>query len=132
LFLDRMHELLVGNDLLAQDWDAENLAGYRDVLQSLVDRAKNESGEMNVSCRINAHEVGDNLHTHLQLRKLDIRLEREGYAALAKTFARLADGESAEYVATLREAVVEACERLGLPIPPAVAGLHDGPVVEPS
>ena len=132
LFLDRMHELLVGNDLLAQDWDAENLAGYRDVIQSLVDRARTESGEMNVSCRINAHEVDDDLQTHLQLRKLDIRLEREGYTALAKTFARLADGESPEYVAKLRKAVVEACERLGLPIPPAIAGLHGGPVIEPS
>ncbi len=124
LFLDRMHELLVGNDLLSQELDAENLSGYRDVIQRLLDCATEEHGEVNVTCRINAQEVGDDLHTHLQLRKREVHLECEGYSALAKTFARLADGESSEYQLGLRDVVVKACEELGLPIPPVVSGFR--------
>jgi len=125
LFLERMHELRVGHDLLAEDWDVENLAGYREVLQRLVDCAEQERGEVNMSCRINAKEVNDELSTHLQLRQGEVHLEREGYAALAKTFVRLAEGEPSDYVARLRQTVVTACEEFGLPIPPAASGFHD-------
>jgi glyoxylase-like metal-dependent hydrolase (beta-lactamase superfamily II) len=132
LFLERMHELRVGHDLLAENWDAENISGYREVLQRLVDRAEQERGGVNMTCRINAQELDDGLHTHLQLRKSEVHLEREGYSALAKTFARLAEGEPADYVSTLRTVVVEACEEFGLPIPPAASGFHDAANPEPS
>lgn len=124
LFLERMHELLVGHDLFAEDWDAENLSGYRDVLQRVVDRASEDRGPVDVSCRINAHEIDDDLQSHLQLHGSDIHLVREGYSALAKTFARLTEGESPEFAAELRKVAVSACEEFGLPIPPAVAGFH--------
>ncbi len=132
LFLERMHELLVGNDLLAQDWDVENLAGYRDTIQRLVQCAEQEQGEVNVTCRINAQEIDDELHTQLQLRSGTVYLEREGYSALAKTFSRLVEGQSTEHVARLRRAVVEACDEYGLPIPPAASGFHETPGAEPA
>jgi glyoxylase-like metal-dependent hydrolase (beta-lactamase superfamily II) len=132
LFLERMHELLVGHDLFAEDWDAENLSGYREVLQRLIDQACQEQGEVNVTCRINAQEINDDLHSHLQLRNKDVHLEREGYMALAKTFARLTDGEPPEFVAALRKVAVQACEELGLPLPPAIAGFHSADTTEPS
>jgi len=125
LFLERMHELLVGFDLLAEDWDAENLSGYRDVLQRLVLVASEEQGEMNVIGRVNSQEYDDELETQMSLKERDIVLEKEGYSALAKTFARLADGESADYILKLQEAVVDECEAYGLPIPPAISGFHE-------
>jgi glyoxylase-like metal-dependent hydrolase (beta-lactamase superfamily II) len=122
LFLERMHELLVGSDLMAEEWDAENLSGYREVLQYMVDCAIEERGELNVTGRINAQEVDDELRMHLRLRQGEVVLEREGYSAVAKTFARLAEGEPEEYVALLRGSVFETCEQFGLPVPPAAAG----------
>jgi hypothetical protein len=124
VFLERMHELLVGNDLLAEDWDVENLAGYRETIQRLVDVAELERGDVIVACRLSAQEADDELHTHLQLHQHDVYLQREGYSALAKTFARLAEGEPREYVGKLRTVVAEACNEFGLPIPPAAAGFH--------
>lgn len=124
LFLERMHELLVGYDLLSGEWDTQNLSGYRDVLQSLVDTAAQARGEMNVIGRINSQDVYDDLHTHLRLRNRDVYLEREGYSALAKTFARLVEGEPAEYVRRLQSVIVTASEAIGLPIPPAISGFY--------
>ena len=46
LFLEQMHELLVGHDLFGIDWDAENLAGYRTVLQRLVACAEAKLGRL--------------------------------------------------------------------------------------
>lgn len=122
LFLERMHELLVGYDLLSGEWDTESLSGYQEVLQRLVDCAAEERGALNVIGRINSHEVNDELHTHLRLQNRDVTLERDGYSALAKTFARLIDGEPAEYVRKLSAAVVQASDSLGLPIPAAISG----------
>ncbi len=132
LFLERMHELRVGHDLLAEDWDAENIAGYREVLQRLVDSAEKDRSSVHVTCRINAQEVHDELNTHLQLRKSEVHLEREGYSALAKTFTRLAEGEPPEFVAALRSVVVRAGEEFGLPIPPAASGFYETNASEPS
>ncbi len=123
-FLEQMHELLVGADLLASEWDAENLSGYRDVLQYLIEVAMEARGEMNVTGRLNAVE-DDDLHLHLQIRDKSVQLEREGHTALAKAFARLSCNEPPEYVAKLRSAVIEECEELGLPIPPVVYGYQD-------
>lgn len=125
LFLERMHELLVGSDLLAEEWDTDNLSGYREVLQGLVDVAIQARGEINIVARLNAQEIDDDLDHYLQIRQCDVILQREGYTALAKTFARIAEDESEDFVATLRETVVEQCEDFGLPIPPALAGFHD-------
>lgn len=124
LFLERMHELLVGYDLLSGEWDTQNLSGYRDVLQCLVDCAAKDRGEMNVIGRINSQDVYDELYTHLRLRNRDVYLEREGYSALAKTFARLVEGEPAEYVRRLQSVIVTASEAIGLPIPPAISGFY--------
>lgn len=132
LFLERMHELLVGNDLLAQDWDVENLSGYCETIQRLVQCAEDVQGEVNVTCLINAQENEDELHTHLQLRGREVYLEREGYSALAKTFKRLAEGQTAEHVSQLRGVVVQACEEFGLPIPPSASGFYESASAESS
>jgi hypothetical protein len=125
LFIEQMHELRVGNDLLAEDWDVENLAGYREVIQALVDCAIEHRGSVNVTCRINAHEVDDDLQSHLQLRQAEVFLQREGYAALAKTFARLAEGETPELITSLRQTARTMCDMNGLPLPPIAAGFHE-------
>lgn len=122
LFLERMHELPVGYDLLASEWDAANVAGYREVLQRLVGRASEARGEMNVIGRIQSQEINDELHTHLKLRGADVHLEREGYSALAKTFARLTEDDTVELAETLRMDVIDECEVHGLPVPPAISG----------
>ncbi len=122
LFLERMHELKVGHDLLSDQWDHENLDGYREVIQLLVDEAEDRRGDVNVTCRLSEHEGEDGLHSQLQIRQKKIYLEREGYTALAKTFARLTLGEDLAYVDELRRAVAEACEQHGLPLPPGVSG----------
>ena len=122
LFLERMHELLVGHDLLSDQWDHENLAGYCEVIQRLIDRAETERGDVNVTCRLSEDEATDELHAQMQFRQRTVYLEREGYTALAKVFARLTDGETDEFISGLRGVVASACEELGLPIPPAASG----------
>ena len=122
LFLERMHELLVGHDLLSDQWDHENLAGYCEVIQRLIDRAETERGDVNVTCRLSEDEATDELHAQMQFRQRTVYLEREGYTALAKVFARLTDGETDEFISGLRGVVASACEELGLPMPPAASG----------
>ena len=124
LFYERRHELLVGYDLLSGEWDTQNLSGYRDVLHHLVDSGAEDRGEMNVIGRINSQNVYDELQTYLRLRNRDVYLEREGYSALAKTFARLVQGEPAEYVRRLQTVIVTASDAIGLPIPPAISGFY--------
>ena len=123
MFLERMHELLVGYDLLSGEWDTANLSGYRGIIQRLVDCAADDRGEIDVIGRMNSQEVHDDLHTYLRFKDRGIYLEREGYSALAKTFARLVDGESDEYIRKLSTAVALENDSLGLPIPPAISGL---------
>ena len=123
LFLEKKHELLDGTDLLSLEWDTESLSGYTDVLQNLVNCAVKERGELNVIGRITSQEGDDELHTLLKLKNRDVLLERDGYSALAKTYARLIEGEPEEYVRTLSAVVMQASEGLGLPIPPAISGI---------
>ncbi|MBL8819049.1 MAG: hypothetical protein JNL58_23675 [Planctomyces sp.] len=58
LFLERMHELLVGYDLLSGEWDRQNLSGYRDVLQRLVDCVAEDRGEMKGAICVMRCETG--------------------------------------------------------------------------
>jgi hypothetical protein len=53
-----------------------------------------------------------------------VRLRAQGYAALAKVFARLTQRETQEFVNTLRSVTLNACSERGLPIPPVGAGLE--------
>jgi flavorubredoxin len=124
LFLERMHELLVGHDLFSDAWDHENLEGYQEVIQRLINEAESQRGDVNVTCRLSEDEASDDLHSQLQFRQRQVHLEREGYTALAKVFARLADGETKEFISDLRKVVAEGCHDLGLPIPPAASGFE--------
>ena len=130
LFLERMHELPVGYDLFESQWDHENLAGYQDAIQRMIDYAENERGDVNVTCRLSEDDASDGLHGQLSFRQGKVRLEREGYTALAKVFARLAEGETDEFVAELRRVTASACDEQGLPIPPAASGFAADAVQE--
>lgn len=127
-FLEQMHELPVGLDLLSEHWDSENLAGYTAIIQRLLEAASSEQGPMNILGRIKSQEFSDDLESLLQYREGQVSLSREGYSALAKTFFRLADGESAEYVEKLRNAVLSGSEDCGLPVPPQISGFFEGSV----
>ena len=119
-----MHELLVGHDLASDQWDHENLAAYSEVIQRMVDLAESELGDVNVTCRLSEDDASDELHSQLQFRQRTVHLEREGYTALAKVFARLIAGEPDEFITKLRGVVATSCEELGLPIPPAASGFN--------
>lgn len=126
LFLERMHELLVGLDLLAAELDQTYLEGYRYLLARALDRAAETFGRSEVLARLKSQEARDGLERMVSVRGEDVTLEREGYSAVVKAFARLARGEPAEVVNALRGEVLAACSELGLPIPPVGAGLEEG------
>lgn len=124
LFLERMHELLVGNDLLAEDWDSENRVAYQEVLQRVVDLAIEERGEVNVVGRLNTHATDDDLASQVRLRGRELLLDREGYSSLGKVFLRLTEGEREDFINELRQIVMKSCEEFGLPIPPLASGFR--------
>ncbi|MCA9064873.1 MAG: hypothetical protein KDA96_17495 [Planctomycetaceae bacterium] len=125
-FLERMHELPVGLDLLSEEWDAENLGGYTRIIQALVDVASDEQGPMNILGRLKAQEFSDELQGLLEFTEGSVKVVREGYSALAKTFARLTNGESPDYIRILRDTVLDESDTCGLPVPPVVSALVEG------
>jgi serine/threonine-protein kinase len=125
-FLDRMHELRVGNDLLAEDWDVENLDGYRNVLEQLIRFAEDVLGPVEVACRMNDAEIKDDLESVLRFHDGELHLEREGFSAVGKTFARLAAGEARPSLPDMQAVVLRACDELSLPVPPIEVGLQEG------
>lgn len=126
LFLERMHELLVGLDILAAELDQSYLEGYRELLARLLNRAEEIMGRAEVLSRLQSTEVRDNLDSFVSIRGDDIRLEKEGYSAVVKVFARLARGETLPTINSLRSEVLAGCSERNLPIPPVGAGLEEG------
>lgn len=126
LFLERMHELLVGLDLLAVELDPPYLEGYRRVLARLLERAEAIMGREEVLSRLRSSEIRDNLERLVAIRSDDVHLEREGYSAIVKVFTRLARGETLPTTNALRSEVLAGCLDQNLPIPPVGAGLEEG------
>jgi serine/threonine-protein kinase len=124
LFLERMHDLLVGHDLLAAELDERFLEGYRQVLRQLLQRAAESMGQAEVMSRLQAAEVDDGLDRLVFVRGTDVRLDREGYSALVKVLDRLTKGEVPEAANALRSEVLTACLDQCLPIPSVGAGVE--------
>lgn len=126
LFLERMHDLLVGMDLLATELDGTYLARYRDVLAQLLEAARVKMGDAEVARRMREAEEAGEFCGLVRSRGDAWELEQEGYAALSGVFRVLARAEPVEIVNSLRETVLKACIELEAPIPPVGAGLQEG------
>lgn len=125
LFLDRMHELLVGLDLWAVELDHVYLEGYRKLLARLLARAEDVMGRDEVLSRLRSTEIRDHLERLMAIRGDEVRLECEGYSAIVKVFARLARGETVPTINSLRSEILAGCSERNLPIPPIGAGLEE-------
>ena len=125
LFLDRMHELLVGHDLLAADLDEAHLQGYQQVLDQMLSRARKVLGPKVVANRLTAH-ANDDIEGYIRVHENNVQLDREGYVAVAKVFARLAWGKPMAFQDALRSDVLEICAECEIPIPPIGAGIAEG------
>ncbi len=125
LFLERMNELLVGLDLLLVEQDETSQEGYRQVLARLLTKAEELLDKEEAMSRLRRQDIPDGLEQLLSIRGEDIRLEKQGFAALVKIVARLGRGETLEFVNTLRNEVLLGCSEQKLPIPPIGAGLEE-------
>lgn len=125
-FLERMYDLFVGHDLLAQELDGTYLEGYRDVIAQLVNKTSEFMGLEEVLDRLKSAEPSDGLEQMISFDGHDIKLLREGYGAIVKVLARLSHGEPLEVVNSLRSEVLGLCSELGLPLPPIGAGVEEG------
>jgi serine/threonine-protein kinase len=124
-FLDRMHELLVGHDLLACELDERYLRLYGELIADLMAWAKETMGHDEALARLRARHVDDGLERQIRIEGVDVVLLSEGYSALTKIVARLSEGELADFVNSLRSLVLNGCSTRGLPIPPIGAGVED-------
>ncbi len=125
-FLDRMHELLVGHDLLALELDDTYFKKYCEVTLELVKWVQEMMGEVEVIDRLSkVHD--DGLEQLVNIVGNDIRVRREGYSALAKIFARLSCNEPSEFVNAMRAMVLLMCSERGIPIPPIGVGVEGVP-----
>lgn len=122
-FLDKMHELLVGHDLLAFELDERYRREYQLVLSQMIAWIRPLIGNAELHARLSP-AGGDDLTRHLKMRGNDYTLESEGYSAVAKVFHRLSANESQEFTNTLRSLVLAMCSERGLPIPPIGAGVE--------
>lgn len=125
LFLERMHELEVGNDLLAAELDERYLKDYRQVIAQMVSWAGETMGKSDVLDRLKSTGVEDGLEQLITIERENVRLLREGYFAVAKVFARISDSEPPEFTNTLRGLVLAMCSERGLPIPPIGLGIDE-------
>jgi serine/threonine-protein kinase len=129
-FMERMYDLLVGHDLLAQELDDTYLEGYRDVIAQLMSRATETMGREEVLDRLSSSQPADGLHQLIQFDGDDVKLRRGGYDAVVKVLTRLSYRESPEIINAFRSEVLGTCSELGLPIPPIGAGIQEGAAPE--
>ena len=125
VFLDKMHELLVGHDLLAIELDDAYIKGYEQVLTRMVAQAAKTLGHREVISRLVA-QADDELEQFIRVHGKDVHIDREGYTAIVKAFVRIAWREPLDFVNRLRSEVFAACTDGELPIPPIGAGLEEG------
>jgi len=78
IFLERMHDLLVGLDLLAIELDQTYLGGYRTMLGWLLAWAEETMGRQEVLSRLQSPVVEDGLEQLVTIRGHELRLGREG------------------------------------------------------
>lgn len=80
--------------------------------------------------RLKSPEPADGLEQLISFEGGDVKLQREGYAAVVKVLARLAYREPLAVVNSFRSEVLGVCSELGLPIPPVGAGVEEGAAPE--
>ncbi len=124
-YLERIHELVVGTDLLAAELDDSHLKGYSQVFAQLVTWATEIMGREEVFRRLTTSAIDDDLHLLVRKEGNQVRLEREGYSALTKAFDRLSRSEPRTFVNEMRSLVLAMCSERGLPIPPVGAGVEE-------
>jgi eukaryotic-like serine/threonine-protein kinase len=128
-FLERVHELLVGCDLLVVELDDNYLKGYRQIVSQMVSWAAETMGREETLSRLTRPDVSDGFEKLVTIEGHQVRVEREGYSAVVKALNRLAEGEPAAVVNEMRSLVLAMCSERGLPIPPIGAGLMEsGPM----
>lgn len=125
LFLERMHELLVGHDLLAIELDDSHLTGYGAVIAQLIAVADIAMGYGEVLGRLKSTEFEDDLEQLITIERRGVRLQREGYSAVVKVLNRLGRDTPQEIVNTLRSCVLAGCSERALPIPAIGVGLEE-------
>jgi hypothetical protein len=125
-FLDRMHELLVGHDLLVFELDERYLPEYRHIVSQFVSWAKAHLGEEELFKRLTSVAIDDGLAPHLKVHRHGVELVSHGYSTLVKIFHRFAAGEADEFVNAMRSLVLGMCWERNLPIPPIGAGIEGG------
>jgi len=124
-FLDRMHELLVGNDLLAVELDDTYLNEYQEVARQIVDWAKEAMGPSEAIDRMTAEGPDDPMAQRVHIEGEDIRITSQGYTAIVDIFSRLSSGELPQFVNILRGEILNLCQEKGIPIPPVGAGVEE-------
>ncbi|REJ96445.1 MAG: hypothetical protein DWQ35_04425 [Planctomycetota bacterium] len=124
IFLERMYDLRVGHDLLADTHDEEKLAGYQEVLAQIVERAELSLGRAEVLRRLKNTNIDDDLAQFIAFEGQTIVLLRDGYRAVTRVTSRLGHGERLQFVVGLRSVVLSACTERDLPIPPVGAGIE--------
>lgn len=125
-YLDRMESLAVGVDLLAIELDDSHLKAYCQVLSQLANWASEAMGRDEVFRRLANPAIDDNFQSRVRFDGGRVRLEREGYSAVAQAFDRLARNEPREFVNEMRSLLMAMCSERGLPIPPIGAGVEEG------
>ncbi|REK23861.1 MAG: hypothetical protein DWQ42_14430 [Planctomycetota bacterium] len=129
LFLERMHELLVGQDLLTVELDESYLKSYQEVFARMLARAGQDLGRREIAERLS--RLGDDrLEQAVRVQGNHVYLDREAYSAVVKAFARLTTGEPPDFVNVLRDVVLTACQELSVPIPPIGTGVQDSPTTD--
>lgn len=133
LFLERMENLLVGYDLLTLELDEKFTLEFGELVDSLVEYAKEVMGASEVDQRLSATPTKDGLEECLTLSDRKWRVKRAGYSCAALVFARLAEGEEYSFVNELRNRVLSFCSQRSVPVPPIGWGFEgrgaaaDGP-----
>ncbi len=83
-------------------------------------------GGEEVRRRLSDSEPRDNLQQFVSVRGETVRLEQQGYTAMALVFARLARGEPPEFANRSRDTMLQACAQAEVPVPPIGLGVAEG------
>jgi glyoxylase-like metal-dependent hydrolase (beta-lactamase superfamily II) len=126
LFLDRMEDLLVGNDLLALELDELYEKEYVDLVHLLIDDATALLGEKQVRTRLAATACDDALDQLLTHKGDRWRVRRSPYACSVKVFFRLTHDRGPALVNQMRDAVLRFCGERSVPLPPIGWGMESG------
>jgi glyoxylase-like metal-dependent hydrolase (beta-lactamase superfamily II) len=124
LFLERMEQLLVGNDLLVLELDDRYAGEFRELVELLIEYASGVMGNEEVEARLAAPDVDDQLEQSLAKSEGRWQVRQSPYACSAKVFARLAKDEESPFVEEMRGCVLRFCCDRGVPVPPIGWGME--------